>query len=156
MVGGVPFTLQVLFVLLAGMVLGARWGLASVAAYLVLGLIAPVYAQGSGGLAILLGPTGGYLWGFLGAVALIGMLARRTSGSRFVTTLPVAAAGLIPIYVLGAAWLSWHLDIGIGEAVAVGVVPFLAFDLAKAAIVAAVAVALFRSPLALLAPAKSR
>ena len=71
----VPFTLQVLFVLLAGMVLGPRLGALAVIAYLLLGLIAPVYAGGTSGLGALFGPTGGYLWGFLPAVVLTGLLA---------------------------------------------------------------------------------
>ena len=57
--GSVPFTLQVYVVLLAGMVLGPRLGVLSVLAYLVLGLVSPVYAGGASGLGALFGPTGG-------------------------------------------------------------------------------------------------
>jgi biotin transport system substrate-specific component len=154
--GEVPFTLQVLFVLLAGLVLGPRWGAAAVVTYLVLGLIAPVYAQGAGGLGVLLGPTGGYLWGFLGSVVLVGWLA----GLAKATTLPalalIAAAGLVPIYALGALWLAWQLDASLAKALAVGVVPFIPLDLVKAALAAGVAIALIRSPLALPALSKQR
>ena len=72
-----PFTLQVLFVLLAGMLLGPRLGGAERLAYLALGLVAPVYAGGTSGLGVLFGPTGGYLWGFLPAAVLTGAVVRR-------------------------------------------------------------------------------
>ena len=74
-VGSVPFTLQVYVVLLAGMVLGPRLGVLSVLAYLVLGLVAPVYAGGASGLGALFGPTGGYLFGFIGAALVSGLIA---------------------------------------------------------------------------------
>ena len=72
-----PFTLQVFAVLLAGMVLGPRLGLLTVAAYLVLGLAAPVYAGGAAGAGVLLGPSGGYLVGFLPGVVVAGLLGPR-------------------------------------------------------------------------------
>jgi biotin transport system substrate-specific component len=156
MLGEVPFTLQVLFVLLAGLVLGPRWGAASVAAYLVLGLIAPVYAQGAGGLGVLLGPTGGYLWGFLAAVVLVGRLTALAKATTLPVLATIAAAGLVPVYALGALWLAWQLDVGLVKALAVGVVPFIPLDLVKAALAATVAVALIRSPLALPALSKQR
>ena len=61
-IGTVPFTLQVLFVLLASVLLGPRLAMLSVLAYLALGLVAPVYAGGTSGLGVLFGPTGGHLW----------------------------------------------------------------------------------------------
>ncbi|MDM7856467.1 biotin transporter BioY [Cellulomonas alba] len=73
---GVPFTLQTFAVVLAGLVLGARRGLAAVALYLVVGLAGvPVFADHSAGLAVLTGPTGGYLVGFLAAATVAGALA---------------------------------------------------------------------------------
>ena len=65
-IGPVPIVLQNLFVLVAGLILGPRWGLTSMGIYLLLGLVGfPVFAGGKGGLAHLMGPTGGYLLGFL-------------------------------------------------------------------------------------------
>ena len=76
-IGSVPFTLQVFVVLLAGMVLGPRLGALSVVAYLVLGLVAPVYSGGTSGLGVLFGPTGGYLFGFIAAAVVTGLIAGR-------------------------------------------------------------------------------
>jgi biotin transport system substrate-specific component len=65
-VGDVPVVLYNFFILLMGLLLGRRWGTASIAVYLLAGSLGlPVFAGGKGGLAILLGPTGGYLIGFL-------------------------------------------------------------------------------------------
>jgi biotin transport system substrate-specific component len=147
-VGSVPFTLQVLVVLLAGMLLGPRLGLLSVSAYLVLGLLAPVYAGGSSGLGVLAGPTGGYLWGFLLAAVVSGAVA--SSGEPTLPRLLLAAvAGLLPIYALGATWLALQLDLSLQAAVTAGVVPFVWIDLIKAAAAALAARALVTLPLGL-------
>ena len=100
--GPVPFTLQPLFVLLARLTLGARLGALSVVAYLILGLMAPVFHSGTSGLGVLLGPTGGYLLGFVLGAMVAGWVgrARDASTARLVVG---GIAGLIPIYVLGAA-----------------------------------------------------
>jgi biotin transport system substrate-specific component len=104
-VGPVPFTLQVLFVLLAGMVLGPRFGVLSVLAYLLLGLVAPVYAAGASGFAALFGPTGGYLWGFVLAALVTGLVSQ--AGAPILPRLVGAGLlGLVPIYVLGTLWLA--------------------------------------------------
>jgi len=152
-VGSVPFTLQVFVVLLTGMVLGPRLGLLSVLAYLVLGLLAPVYAGGASGLGVLFGPTGGYLWGFLPAVVVSGAVAG--VGARTLPRLLLAgAAGLVPIYALGATWLAMQLDLSPSTAVLTGVVPFLWIDLVKALGSALTARGLVTLPLGL--PAESR
>jgi biotin transport system substrate-specific component len=151
--GSVPFTLQVFVVLLSGMVLGPRLGLLSVLAYLVLGLLAPVYAGGASGLGVLFGPTGGYLWGFVPAVIVSGAVAGAGTG-----TLPrlvlAGVAGLVPIYALGATWLAMQLDLSPSTAVLTGVVPFLWIDLVKALGSALTARGLVTLPLGL--PAESR
>ena len=152
-VGSVPFTLQVYVVLLAGMVLGPRLGTLSVAAYLVLGLAAPVYAGGGSGLGVLLGPTGGYLWGFLGAALVAGLVSHR--GEATAQRLLVAGlAGLVPIYALGASWLAVQLELSAGTAVLTGVAPFVWIDVVKAVAAAFTARAVVSLPLGL--PAASR
>jgi len=94
-VGSVPFTLQTYVVLLVGLVLGPRLGLLSTLSYLMLGLVAPVYSGGTSGLAALLGPTGGYLWGFLPVAVVAGTVARHRR--RGLADLSIAAAaGLLP------------------------------------------------------------
>jgi biotin transport system substrate-specific component len=147
-VGSVPFTLQVYVVLLAGMVLGARLGVLSVLAYLILGLLAPVYAGGASGLGALFGPTGGYLLGFVGAVIVAGLIAG--SGERTLPRLLIAGvAGLVPIYALGAAWLALQLDLTPVAALLTGVVPFVWLDALKALAASLTARALVSLPLGL-------
>ena len=125
--GPVPFTLQVFFVLLAGLVLGPRLGALACALYLLLGLVAPVYAGGTSGLGVLFGPTGGYLFGFVLAPLVAGLLAGR-AGRRF-RLLLAAVAALVPIYALGATWLAWQLHIDDVRTVLLGgVVPFVPLD----------------------------
>jgi len=153
--GPVPFTLQVAFVLLAGLILGARLGVLSLTVYLLLGLVAPVYAQGSSGPAALVGPTGGYLVGFVIAAGLVGWLSERLEPRSLRAVLPVALAGLVPIYAVGATWLALQLHTSNVHAVLWGgVMQFLPGDVAKAVAAAFVATALVSLPLGL--PVSSR
>ena len=80
-IGPVPIVLQNLFVLLSGLLLGSRWAAASMGIYLLGGALGlPIFAGGSGGLAKLIGPTGGYLVGFPLAAFIIGLVAERSRG----------------------------------------------------------------------------
>jgi biotin transport system substrate-specific component len=148
--GAVPFSLQVLVVLLAGLALGARLGALSMAAYLLLGLVAPVYAGGAAGIGVLLGPAGGYLWGFVAAAALTGALAERLRRPTFWRLAAAAAAGLIPIYALGAAWLAVSLGSADPSVILwAGVAQFLPGDVLKVAAAALAARALAAAPVRL-------
>ncbi len=147
-VGSVPFTLQVYVVLLAGLVLGPRLGVLSVLAYLVLGLFAPVYAGGASGLGALFGPTGGYLFGFIGAALVSGVIVG-AAGRRLPRLLIAGLGGLVPIYVLGSGWLALQLHLTPGAAVLTGVVPFMWLDVMKAVAAALTAGALVSLPLGL-------
>jgi len=72
----VPIVLFTLFVLLSGLLLGSRWGLASIALYLLVGAIGmPVFAGGRGGFAHFFGPTGGYLFGFALSAWITGFIS---------------------------------------------------------------------------------
>ena len=154
-VGSVPFTLQVLFVLLAGMMLGPRLGFLSVAVYLVLGLIAPVYAGGTSGLGVLFGPTGGFLWGFTLAVMLTGKIASLQPRNLGVLSL-ASIAGIVPIYALGAIWLALQAHLTLGAALTVGVVPFVWADVPKAIAAGLIARSLVSLPLGLPWPLRGR
>lgn len=136
--GPVPITLQVFFVLLAGMVLGPRLALVSVATYLALGLVAPVYAGGALGIGVLLGPTGGYLIAFAPAATVAGWVSHRHDRS-FRRLLLAAVAGLLPIYALGPVWLATHSHMTASAAAKAGLVPFLPMDLLKAGLAVVVA-----------------
>ena len=144
--GPVPFTLQPFFVLLAGLVLGARLGLISMLVYVLVGLVAPVYHGGTSGLGVLGGPTGGYLWGFVLAPVVIGMLAGTLRPRTVVGLFVVCCAGLAPIYGLGALWLAWQLHTTSFHVVVWGgILQFLPFDVVKAFLAAVVARALAAS-----------
>ena len=157
MFGPVPFTLQVAFVLLAGLLLGARLATMSVVVYLIAGLVAPVYAQGTSGLGVLVGPTGGYLVGFAVAACLVGWLTERFQPRRFMPLLGIALAGLLPIYAIGATWLALQLHTTSIQAVVWGgVLQFLPADAAKAALAAVAARALLSLPLDLRGLSRAR
>src|SRR4030043_2190183 len=80
-IGPVPILLSTLFVLLAGLLLGSRWGLASMGLYLLVGAIGiPVFAGGKGGLAHFFGPTGGYLLGYVLASWITGFISEHSRG----------------------------------------------------------------------------
>lgn len=132
-IGPVPIVLQSLFVLLSGLVLGSRWAAASMAIYLLAGIIGlPVFAGGSGGLAKLLGPTGGYLVGFPLAAFLIGLVAERSHGRLWINLLGLVAGSLL-IYLCGVTWLKGVLAVSLNKALAIGMWPFLPGDALKIA-----------------------
>jgi len=135
-IGPVPIVLQNFFVMLMGLMLGPKWGLAGMGVYLLAGLFGlPVFAGGTAGIARFLGPTGGYLVGYLPSVALIGWLSRR-GGQRRVTDALALAAGTLVLYLCGVSWLKIVAGLGWSKALAVGMIPFLPGDIAK--IIAAV------------------
>jgi biotin transport system substrate-specific component len=131
----VPMTLQTLVVLVIGAVYGWRLGTATVLVYLVEGAIGlPVFAGPSGGLAALLGPTAGYLFGFVVAAFVTGLLCGR-GWDRSVLRLFVAMSiGHISILALGFAWLAFGMKLGTEKAWLVGVLPFLAASIVKSAL----------------------
>lgn len=156
----VPVILQNLFVLLCGLLLGVWWGGASILLYLVLGAIGlPVFAGGGGGLAHLLGPTGGYLIGFLVSVITVGLISsipartkrsahnatpslrRRYVGNRYSLLFDVIAvgAGSISVYLLGIPWLMYTATLNLATALSVGLFPFLLGDVLKAILAVSIA-----------------
>lgn len=134
----VPMTLQTLFVLLAGILMGPVAGAASQLLYLGLGAAGvPVFAMGGAGAAWLLSPTGGYLLAFPAAAALAGWIAGRAK--HRVRTAAALAVSTAVIFVSGAGWLSVVTGMGTREAFASGVRPFLPGAVIKAAIVYVIA-----------------
>jgi len=123
----VPMTMQTFAVLVIGMGFGTRIGSLTIAIYLAEGALGlPVFAgtpeQGIG-LAYLVGPTGGYLIGFLAAGTLLGWLAERGWDRRIGTTLAAMVLGTALIFACGLAWLASL--IGFAKAVQFGLLPFL-------------------------------
>jgi len=132
----VPLTGQTFAVLLAGAALGSRRGFLSQALYLAAGAVGlPVFAGGGATVAYLLGPTGGYLWSFPLAAALLGWLVERGAGRRVWTL----ALGLVLsdalILTVGALWLHGIFGVASRQAWLQGLYPFVAGDVLKVAFV---------------------
>jgi biotin transport system substrate-specific component len=131
----VPMTLQTLVVLLIGAAYGRRLGVATVMAYLGAGAAGlPVFAGPSGGLAPLVGPTGGYLFGFVAAAFIAGWLSERGWDRSALWLFVAMGIGHIVILAAGFAWLAFGARLGIEKAWAVGVVPFMTASVIKNAL----------------------
>jgi biotin transport system substrate-specific component len=139
----VPVALQNLFAVLAGLCLGPLLGALSTALYLAAGILgAPVFAGASGGIARLLGPTGGYLLGYLLAAFLAGLLAGRPGPDKhspFWRLLLAASLALASVYVPGLLRLKQIMGTGWVQVFAGGFLPFLPGDAAKAVVAALIA-----------------
>lgn len=137
----VPMTMQTFAVLLAGVVLGPRWGLASVLLYLAAAMIGlPVLSDGASGTAPFTGPTAGYLVAFAPAALLAGWLGHN---GRLIRLVP-AVAWMVGLHLLilawGTAWLA--LDIGMEPAMKHGALPFIPGAVVKSLLVVLAARAL--------------
>ncbi len=138
----VPHTLQTPMTLLAGVVLGSRWGFTSVAVWVLLGVFGlPVFAQGKAGAAVLLGPTGGFLLGFMLSAFVVGWLTERTAAG-YGRTFACMLVGVAVIFAVGAAGFmasfTYFLDKPMtwDKTLALAVAPFLPYDIIKTMIAA--------------------
>jgi len=128
----VPITLQIFFTFLAGALLGKYLGALSQLIYLLLGVVGlPVFAKGSSGIGALLGPSGGYLVGFIPAAFLVGFLVERRENPPFELICLAMVAGLVAIYLPGVGWLMWVARLNLAKALFLGVLPFLPGDAVK-------------------------
>ncbi len=134
-IGPVPIILSTLFVILSGLLLGSLWGLTSMGLYLLVGAIGlPVFAGGRGGFAHFMGPTGGYLFGYLFASWITGFVSERSRG-RMIRDIFAVIIGSLVIYALGVPWLKMLTQVSWTKALMVGVLPFLIGDAIKASVV---------------------
>lgn len=141
----VPITGQILGVFLAGAILGRRLGTIAVLVYLLLGAIGlPVFARGGAGIARFLGPTGGYLWGFVIGVYLLGWIVEGGKISYFRVVSGMLAC-LAVVYFLGTLQLAYLLHLTWGKALILGMIPYIPLDLAKLVLAAAVSLQVRRS-----------
>jgi biotin transport system substrate-specific component len=131
----VPMTMQTFAVLAVGAAFGLRLGAATVVLYIVEGTLGlPVFQGFAAGPAVLMGPTGGYLIGFVLAAALVGWFAERGFDRRVLTMFAVMMAGAAILYVPGLLWLAKFT--GYDKVLELGLYPFLWGDLLKAALAA--------------------
>ncbi len=160
----VPVTLQSLFIMIAGLILGPRWGLISISVYLLAGAGGlPVFSGATGGLAHFAGPTGGYLFGFLPAVFIIGLISEKAGqGKSFnhriqmIFDILAMICGTALIYLFGVSWLVIVYagkGMTLWQGLTVGMIPFLPGDLLK--IIAAGAIARSLRPVLQLSKAKT-
>jgi len=141
----VPVTLQVLGVILSGLVLGSKWGAISQLEYLAMGAMGlPLFANWTGGPAAFVGPSGGYLIGFVAGAFAAGWVFERLEGRTNLAAWPAGIAAIVGIYLFGASWLAVWLGIAAGKpfgacvqgAWQLGIVPFIGVDLLKTAVAA--------------------
>lgn len=141
--GAISITGGTLAIYLAAYLLGGVWGSAATLVYLLVGFVgAPVFSNYMGGAARLLGPTGGYLVGYLpmafiaGAVVTLTLIRFRDSAPRgMAIALALQFLGMVlataVLYAFGTAWYCVQAGVGLGAALAACVYPFIPFDLIK-------------------------
>jgi len=133
----VPVTGQTLGVLLIAMALGSARGTAVVLAYLAEGAAGlPVFAGGKAGVAALIGPTGGYLFGFVAAALIIGYLSDRGWHAGYIKCIAAMTLGTAAIFACGLTWLSVYVPAG--TLITAWLTPFVPGALVKIAIASVV------------------
>ena len=134
----VPFTLQIFGVAITGALLGGSLGALAMVIYTLLGAIGlPVFSGMTGGLQVLVGPTGGYIFGFIIAAFFIGVCMNqfvyKSSNPAFklMATFLVMSLGLFISYIVGTIQLKFVTGLPWPQAIAAGVLPFILLDLLK-------------------------
>lgn len=124
--GDVAVTMQTFGIFLCLLLLGGKYGSLSIFLYLLMGAVGlPVFARFQGGLGILLGPTGGYIWGF-GVAALLYWCISKAVGQ-----IPALILGLVLCYTLGSLWYLLYAGGGLWAVLIRCVLPFLVPDAVK-------------------------
>ncbi len=130
-IGPVPLSLATLVVYLTAYVLSWKRGTAAVLVYILLGAVGmPVFSGFAGGLGKLMGPTGGYILGYLPMVLISGLFVDRFPRKRLVQLAGMMLATAV-LYALGTAWFCFAMDSALAPALTACVIPFLPGDLVK-------------------------
>lgn len=141
----VPITGQTFGVLLVGAALGSVRGGLSMGLYLAQGAAGlPFFAGAASGVPGFAFPTGGYLWGFVIAAALVGYLAERGWDRSFASAVGAMFIGELIIFAVGVPWLANALGLSVEQALAGGLYPFVIGDTIKVLLAAAVLPAAWR------------
>lgn len=140
----VPLSLALLAVYIAGALLGPAWGAAAAGGYVLLGAVGmPVYAGFAGGFSVLLGPTGGFLFGYVLCAAVSGAVVRRFGFARRVLW-PALIAGTVCCYLAGMHWFCAVTGSALPAAFSACVLPFLPGDALKMALAVSLCLRLHR------------
>lgn len=135
----VPITGQTLAVLLVGSSLGALRGTLSMLLYAVLGIAGlPVFSEASSGMSIILGPTGGYIIGFVFAAAFTGWIAQRSWDRKILRSILGFLGGTVVTFAIGLPWLSYTLGLNLEQTLNAGLYPFIIGGIVKMVIAASV------------------
>ncbi|MEO7122518.1 MAG: biotin transporter BioY [Lacisediminihabitans sp.] len=135
----VPITGQTLAVLLVGSILGALRGTLATVLYAILGIVGlPVFSDASHGVNVVLGPTGGYIIGFIFAAALTGWLAQRAWDHRIVGALLSFLGGIVVTFAIGLPWLATTLHLNFEQTLQAGLYPFIIGGTIKALLAAGI------------------
>ncbi len=127
-IGAVPFTMQPFALFLGALVLGSKRATIAVFFYIFLGAIGfPFFAGGKSGLAALLGPTGGFIIGFL----FVAYIAGQARFSKWFINMAILVFALAILYVFGTLWLAYIANLSLLRAFAVAAAPFILPDLIK-------------------------
>ncbi len=132
-VSPVPISLGSMAIYLAVTVLGMKGGTVSVALYILLGLAGlPVFTNFSGGIGKLLGPTGGYIIGYIFLALIYGFTVEHWK-NRLGMNIVGAIAGTLVLYLFGTLWLGFQLNLSFVSALWAGVIPYIPGDIVKLA-----------------------
>ncbi len=136
-IGPVPVTLGFLGVMVTAVILGAKRGALSVAVFILLGAVGlPVFSGFKGGFQVLLGPTGGYIWSYVPMALLIGFASAKNPKNKWLAMLKIflvcIGAALLG-YAVGTLQFMLVQKTSFAQALMICVVPFIPFDIAKAA-----------------------
>lgn len=127
----VPITLGTLAILMAGAMLGPKYGAMAVLVYVLLGLVGvPVFSMGRAGVSIIAGPSGGFVMSWVFVAAVTGWLADRL-GRSYPSLVIAMIAGTIVCYILGVGWFMFLTGTGLWPALVACMFPFLPGDTAK-------------------------
>lgn len=136
--GIVPITMGFFGIMLTAVILGMKKGVISVVVFILLGAVGlPVFSGFKGGVQVLFGPTGGYIWGYIPMTAIIGLLASKLPENKWRAVLKMflsCIAGIVICYALGTVQFMAVQEMGLVKSLAACVIPFIPFDLAKAAL----------------------
>ena len=140
----VPIAIQNLFCILAGLILGSVQGAGAVGLFLILGGIGvPVFSGARGGIAVLIGPTGGYIWGYFFGALIAGLIAgtphiqeKKFSLAQWIRIALASLVGFVIVYVPGIPWFMFQMSqkgnpVTFTKALSLTFIPYIPGDLLK-------------------------